>query len=667
LTTPSGQDAPGSLGGAWRHEHAPYLLAILALLIICFLCYRPGLSGPLLFDDFVNLTDITRYLDGEKSASAVILGNPSGPLGRPIAMASFLVDAELFGQDIHAAKRTNLIIHLVNGILLTVLLLLLGKTSSKLHLSSLAAVTLASFWLLQPMAVSTVLYLVQRMTLLSATFVLAGLIAFVHARSRLAPENPLSTLLLWVAVPMATVLAMLSKENGALLPLIALGLHLALPMSAPSSYQTRHLRWFFIVTLAAPAVAAVLLMAFRPESFFGLYALRDFTAAERMLTQARVLWSYVGSSFFPYTPSLSLFHDTYPVSRGIFSPASTAGAWLAWAATAILAFKLRRQAPGILVGLLLFLTGHALESTIFPLELYFEHRNYLPSAGLFIAAYAAIMLAARHLALAQGSLRAIAPLLVAAALLVSAGALTVRAKIWSTEESIFAHELKHNPSSIRVRSTLLARAVQSRDTDVAMAHIQSLEQTTEGKMSATLALWKLIVACVSTEPLPVDQYQQELSRSTVLPFTLYDHIAIRLIAQKVDAGECSTINSLTLARTIETWLDASVIAPHRPEIWATRHSTARLLAAGGDLDRATGMAEEAWNASGRKPGPGVTLLQLLLALDREPEAREVYRALRKHGGSGDRIVDEMLQHYSSFWGEAPLPETPANQSFPQQP
>lgn len=34
-------------------------------------------------------------------------------------------------------------------------------------------------------------------------------------------------------------------------------------------------------------------------------------------------------------------------------------------------------------GLLYFLIGHSIESTIFPLEIYFNHRNYLPSIGLY--------------------------------------------------------------------------------------------------------------------------------------------------------------------------------------------------------------------------------------------------------------------------------------------
>ena len=35
-------------------------------------------------------------------------------------------------------------------------------------------------------------------------------------------------------------------------------------------------------------------------------------------------------------------------------------------------------------GLLFYPIAHTIESTVWPLELYFEHRNYLPSIGLSI-------------------------------------------------------------------------------------------------------------------------------------------------------------------------------------------------------------------------------------------------------------------------------------------
>src|SRR5690606_28740337 len=67
------------------------------------------------------------------------------------------------------------------------------------------------------------------------------------------------------------------------------------------------------------------------------------------------------------------------------SPPSTAVSILALAIASALAVVVRKRAPGIFVGWFFFLAAHLVESSFLPLELYFEHRNYLPALGLSIA------------------------------------------------------------------------------------------------------------------------------------------------------------------------------------------------------------------------------------------------------------------------------------------
>ncbi|MCY0536413.1 hypothetical protein, partial [Klebsiella pneumoniae] len=46
----------------------------------------------------------------------------------------------------------------------------------------------------------------------------------------------------------------------------------------------------------------------------------------------------------------------------------------------------RKRAPSIPAGWFFFLVAHLVESSFLPLEMYYEHRNYLPSFGLLLAA-----------------------------------------------------------------------------------------------------------------------------------------------------------------------------------------------------------------------------------------------------------------------------------------
>ncbi|MGR8918212.1 MAG: hypothetical protein ACU85V_01235, partial [Gammaproteobacteria bacterium] len=225
----------------------PALAARVALalaLLATALIYLPGLAGGLLFDDLLNLAPVAA-LGADPTVSAVwevVTGNRSGPTGRPLAMASFVADALAFGFDPGVLKRTNLALHLVNGLLVYVLAGLVFARQLDRGLACALAALAAALWLLSPVHVSTVLYAVQRMAMLSAFFVLAGCVLYVTGRRALDAGRPRAG---WAAMAAAVLgcwpLAIFSKENGAVLPLLLLVLEgFALwPQSPPAARRTR--------------------------------------------------------------------------------------------------------------------------------------------------------------------------------------------------------------------------------------------------------------------------------------------------------------------------------------------------------------------------------------------------------------------------------------------
>jgi tetratricopeptide (TPR) repeat protein len=124
-----------------------------------------------------------------------------------------------------------------------------------------------------------------------------------------------------------------------------------------------------------------------PALLSGEAGSRAFTPFERLLTEGRILWDYIFNIMFPQPYPGGLFNDGIPVSTGLFSPWFTALAWTAWLVLGVWAVRVRRRYPFLAAAVLFFLAGHLLESTFWQLELYFEHRNYLPAmlAGLPLA------------------------------------------------------------------------------------------------------------------------------------------------------------------------------------------------------------------------------------------------------------------------------------------
>jgi protein O-mannosyl-transferase len=104
---------------------------------------------------------------------------------------------------------------------------------------------------------------------------------------------------------------------------------------------------------------------------------------ERLLTQPRVLLFYLSQLFYPVPFRLSIEHDI-ALSTSALHPWSTLPSMLAVVFLIALAIKKYRSWPFLSFGVLFFFLNHLIESSIIPLELVFEHRNYIPSMFLFV-------------------------------------------------------------------------------------------------------------------------------------------------------------------------------------------------------------------------------------------------------------------------------------------
>jgi hypothetical protein len=172
------------------------------------------------------------------------------------------------------------------------------------------------------------------------------------------------------------------------------------------------------------------------------YGTRPFTLSERLLTEPRILIDYIYGIFFPHLGGQGIFHDNYPFSTGLFDPPATAACLLILGAALGFAWKLRRAHPWFSFAVFWFLAGHLIESTVWPLELYFEHRNYLPMVGPLLAL-------AGVAASARGKAASISAVAFSAWLLIVAGLTFINAKTWGDRGTLSAVWLKENPASTR--------------------------------------------------------------------------------------------------------------------------------------------------------------------------------------------------------------------------
>lgn len=367
------------------------------ILALGLLIYWPGLSGDFLLDDLSNLSKLQKIsapLSWEQILTFTASNN-AGPLGRPISMFSFALQHASWPADPAAFKWVNLLIHLANGCLVFGLFLVIGKVAQWRSRGPILAGAIAALWLLHPIQVSSTLYIIQRMTLLSASFTLAGVLAFVLGRQLVARgEHVRGYALAGAGIALGTALAVACKENGVLLPLFAFIIEITLFSHLPLGTGWKKWKAVFFYL---PAVLALLFLLLNFGSIVSATG-RDFTLFERLLTEPRVLMDYLRKILLLPPYDFGVYFDDYQISKSILSPASTLIAIVGWFLLLTSALWSRKRFPLFSFAVLWFLAGHLLESTIIPLELYFEHRNYLPSLGIIacIAYYASVLLQQRQ-------------------------------------------------------------------------------------------------------------------------------------------------------------------------------------------------------------------------------------------------------------------------------
>ncbi|HEX7342019.1 MAG TPA: tetratricopeptide repeat protein [Rhodanobacteraceae bacterium] len=385
---------------------------LVVLLAVTWWAYHPGLNGGFLFDDFANLPTLgaTGPVDNWATFWRYITSGRADPTGRPIALLSFLIDAHNWPASPRPFLVTSVILHLINGMLLFGLLRVLGCalsgggpsavvpfTGATLRWrANLAALLGSALWLLHPLMVSTTLYIVQREAMLAATFVLVGLLLWLHGRRRMLDGHRVSGCA-WMVLGLGggTLLAILSKANGVLLPALALTIEYTVlrhpcgqsaAQGLAAAGTTRAYRRALLVLGWLPACVVVVYLVHSGWAGF-MYGTgsRPWSMGQRLLTEPRVLMDYWQLLWIPRPFTPGLFNDQIHASLSLVAPWTTLPCMLVVAGLIVAALLLRKRWPAWALAVLFYFVGQALESSSVALELYFEHRNYLPAMLMFWA------------------------------------------------------------------------------------------------------------------------------------------------------------------------------------------------------------------------------------------------------------------------------------------
>jgi len=488
--------------------------------VLAVVCYLPGLQGGFLFDDQPNLGamgDLGGVTSWE-TFQVFVSSGWSGPTGRPLSLASFLLDDNTWPSYAPWFKQTNLLIHILCGLLLcwAVLLLVRNLESASEYQAQWVAVLACSLWLLHPYMVSTTLYVVQRMAQLATLFCLVGIALYLHARLQLKKAPRYAYVWMSLAVGVGTILATFSKENGALLPLLVLVVEFCLPRDGKPVWQWR------AVFLWLPSVAIAILLARYINFSENPWPNRNFNQVERLLTEARIVCEYLSHLLGPRIEGNGLYQDGYVISKGLFEPLSTFFSAIFLIVLAVSAFFVRSRAPLVTLAILFFFAAHLMESSVVGLELYFEHRNHLASLFLFLPlAYYCVMLSSRFKLL---------PIVAVFILAILASMTWLRASLWSSNEKLELYWMQSATDSPRAVNAMAAYYMSSGQYEQANKYLLA---ESERLHHSSLLTVRLLLQKVSVRSALEKDFIWAGERLKVQQFDAQTVVGVRTIVENV--------------------------------------------------------------------------------------------------------------------------------------
>lgn len=519
-----------------KSKHLVFIGIYVLLAGITWLVYAPGLSGPFMFDDLTNILLVkTTYLKNLDFASLqnTAWALDSGPLSRPIAALSFGLNYYFTQLDVYFFKLTNLLIHIFTGYALYQLtyrlIARLPEKPTHLKVSHVShhylGLIACAMWLVHPLNITSVLYVVQRMTSLSSLFMVLGLVGYVVGREQIIADEVKGYATIALSMICLGTLAIFTKEIGVLLPLYAMLIEIYFFHFAASERLSRSFKKFWYGFFVIPFVIALVIAAVKSGTLLALdaYENRNFTLPERLLTESRIIWFYLRLIVLPAISQMGTYHDDIPLSTGLLSPASTLLSLIGLALLVVIAVLGRKKITILSFGIAWFLVGHSLESTVIPLELAHEHRNYLPLFGIVLI----LVYYATHTAKKISNTIKIRYLLLLGYICLLSIVTYARASDWRDEWTLFNAEVRNHPQSARSHTAIGVLYYDNKMYTQAEKHFRLAAELEKKELEPELRLAQFEVSRqgrVSTSVLEELNYRIQNYKSTTVALWAFQRL-----------------------------------------------------------------------------------------------------------------------------------------------
>ncbi len=368
-----------------------HLIAIGLIVGVALVAYSNTFHVPFHFDDRPNITDNPNVQIRVFSWENIerLIKNTYKESIRVFSYFTLAVNYYFGGVNVFGYHLVNFFIHIASGIFLYWFLLLTFNLPSLKEaygpISYKVALFSSLIFISHPIQTQSVTYIVQRMASMAGMFYLLSFVLYIKGRQCAGRPRAFY----FVGTALSYLLGVFSKENVAILPLFV------------ALYEFYFFQKFDLSPkgkkILFGLVAGVFLLGVFGFIFWGgryMQVIREgyeyraslstpFTMGERVLTQSRVVLYYLTLLAFPHPSRLNLDYD-FPISKTILDPPTTLISLLIIAGLVGYSIWTAKKRPVLSFCILWYFGNLVIESSIFPLEMVYEHRLYLPAVGPFV-------------------------------------------------------------------------------------------------------------------------------------------------------------------------------------------------------------------------------------------------------------------------------------------
>jgi tetratricopeptide (TPR) repeat protein len=417
-----------------------YVFAFIALSIIILTTYSNTFHSSWHFDDEKILRTRQLHLSelNWQNIKKTFFSLPKQPgkLYRPVSSFSLALNYYFSKDKVFGYHLVNVIIHYITAVFLFLFMynsLNLPSIKAKYSNHSYSIALLASlFWASNPIQTQAVTYIIQRMASMAGMFYIISIYFYMKARIAKIPHIKIILLSLCV---IAGIMAMGSKENAFMLPVSIYLFDLFIIQGLTKETLKKNVKPASLIIFLIICIGITYYFLSDKDLSVLSYRERTFNLKERLLSEPRIILFYLSLIYYPIPTRLSIEHDV-TISKTLLSPPTTLFSILFIVAILFFAFYLSRRRPFIAFSIIFFFLNHLIESSFVPLELVFEHRNYIPSMFLFIPVVVLLLKAIKYYS-SKKPLQIVIIIFTICLLVGQGNATFIRNALWKTEESLW--------------------------------------------------------------------------------------------------------------------------------------------------------------------------------------------------------------------------------------